>query len=261
MNEWSEGNASLCATRQRRILNHVWPALKQDGFLIYSTCTYNRQENEEHLVEFVKGGRAKSMVLTVDHGWGIEERTTNGMASYQFFPHKVKGEGFFISAVQKIEKEEEVGIRSKRFFENPSRKITDQLTSWVNGDTVEFISQDDLVIAIPKRLEQEIEFLSKRLRVIQKGTAMATVKHDKLIPEHSFALSHVINLPHFHTHELTHEQSLAYLRKDTLTLNLEKKGFILLTHLDVPIGWVNHLGNRSNNLYPSNWRIRAVGSK
>lgn len=256
MSEWSEDNASLCATRQHRILNQVWPALKQNGILIYSTCTYNKQENEQHLIELVKSGRAKSLPLKIDDVWGIDEKTDDDLHGYQFYPHKTKGEGFFISVVQKIESEYEIGIRSNKKFEHPSRKITDQLKGWLKSQEVEFISQDDLIIGLPKEYKEEIEFVSKNLRVIQKGTAIATLKHDKLIPEHSFALSTEINASNFFTFELTLEQALAYLRKDTLTLDSEKKGFTLLTYQNTPIGWMNHLGNRSNNLYPAAWRIR-----
>ncbi|MEG1188636.1 MAG: hypothetical protein RSE35_12440, partial [Bacteroidales bacterium] len=52
--------------------------------------------------------------------------------------------------------------------------------------------------------------------------------------------------------------ALAYLRREAVTLSTElPKGFVLLTYQDHPIGWVKHLGNRSNNLYPQEWRIRS----
>jgi len=257
MTEWSEDNANLCSTRQRRILNHIWPSLKRNGVLIYSTCTYNTRENEQHLIELVKSGRAKSLSLKIAGNWEIEEKTNNGLSCYQFYPHKTKGEGFFISVVQKIEGEDEVVVRTKKLFEYPSRKLADQLKNWIKSQDIEFILQDDLIIGLLTERKEEIGFISKNLRVIQKGTAIATAKHDKLIPEHSLALSTEIDTSSFSTFELTIEQALAYLRKDTLTLDSEKKGFTLLTYQKTPIGWVNHLGNRTNNLYPSNWRIRS----
>lgn len=256
MSEWSEENANLCSTRQRRILEHLWPSLKQNGILVYSTCTYNKRENEDQFTDLVKSGRAISLKLKVNTAWGIEEMESQGITGYQFYPHRAKGEGFFITVIQKIEDEDELEVRSKKMFENPSRKITDRLKTWIKNEMIEFISHDDLIIALPKEHKREIEFISKNLRVIQKGTGVATVKHDKLIPEHSLALSNEIDITNFTTLELTAEQALTYLRRDTLTLDSEKKGFVLLTHQNAAMGWVNHLGNRTNNLYPATWRIR-----
>ena len=258
MVEWSEENVELCSSRQQRILNQAWRALKQNGILIYSTCTYNPKENEINLARLIPENKAESLKLNLPVNWGVEEVAVENVFGYHFYPHKTKGEGFFVSVLKKIEHEEEVSIKSKRSFDYPYRKITERLSLWFkNQKEIEFISHDDLVLALPKESIQEIEFLSKNLRVIQKGTAVATIKHDKFIPEHSFALSNEINVENFPSIELTHEQAIAYLRKDVLNLNSDKTGFTLMKYQNLPIGWVNHLGNRTNNLYPSNWRIRT----
>lgn len=257
MAEWSEENANLCSSRQQRILSQVWPSLKQNGILIYSTCTYNRKENEQNLVSLVESGQAESVKLKVESSWGIEEVDDRGVIGYQCFPHKVKGEGFFVSVLKKKEDEDEIAARSKKMFEYTSRKLTERLSSWFkNSNDIEFISREDLILALPKENVNEIEFLSKNLRVIQKGTAVATVKHDKLIPEHAFALSNEINVENFPSIELTRDQAIGYLRKDNLNLTSDNTGFTLVTFQRTPIGWINQLGNRCNNLYPMNWRIR-----
>ena len=120
---------------------------------------------------------------------------------------------------------------------------------------IEFALHDELILALPKKYLFDITLLNKALRIIQKGTAIATAKHDKLIPEHAFALSNEINIENFPSIELTHEQAITYLRKDVLNLSDNKTGFTLMKYQGTPIGWANQLGNRMNNLYPSNWRI------
>ena len=100
------------------------------------------------------------------------------------------------------------------------------------------------------------EFLCRQLHIVSKGTALAEVKHDKLIPEHAFALLTNLNKEHFRQIELTEKQALAYLRKENLVVGEGERGFALLTFNGNGLGWVNLLGNRLNNLYPSNWRIR-----
>ncbi len=258
MNEWSEENAGLCSSRQQRIVNQIWPALKQNGVLIYSTCTYNPKENEENLSQLVAEGKAESLKLNVDSSLGVEETQVENIFGYHFYPHKTKGEGFFISVLQKKDEQFEITAHHKKIFDHPPKKIIDRLSSWfTNPETIEFALHDELILALPKKYLFDITLLSKALRIIQKGTAIAIAKHDKLIPEHAFALSNQINVENFPSIELSHEQAITYLRKDVLNLNSDQTGFTLLKYQGTPIGWVNHLGNRSNNLYPSNWRIRS----
>jgi len=255
--EWSEANVELCAVRQQRILNQVWPSLKKNGVLIYCTCTYNEKENEENLNWLVKEKKTESLKLKVESNWGVEEMQAKNVFGYRFYPHKTKGEGFFISVVRKTEEQQETSIHRKKTFDHPPTKIKERLSSWFkNSEDVEFVKHEELILALPRNYIFEIEFLSKFLKVIQKGTAIAIAKHDKLIPEHAFALSTRINHENFNSAELSLEEAIAYLRKDVLNLTSEKTGFSLMNFQNVPIGWANLLGNRMNNLYPSAWRIR-----
>lgn len=255
MAEWSEESAQLCSLRQRRILNEVWPALKQNGILIYSTCTYNPEENQTNLLALLKEKKAECIRLTIEKDWGITEIIEGSAIGYQCYPHRVKGEGFFISVIRKTEEQHEYSVSTKPLFQWVPKKIVDTLRGWTTSAETDFIIQDDLILALPTALRSEMELLNKRLKVIQKGTAVARLKHDKLVPEHAWALSQNINRENFTTIELSEEQALAYLRKDVFPLDQPAKGFALFTHRQVAIGWANLLGNRFNNLYPSNWRI------
>ncbi len=109
-------------------------------------------------------------------------------------------------------------------------KIKERLSAWFkNPDEVEFVKHEELILALPTNYIFEIEFLSKFLKVIQKGTAIATAKHDKLIPEHAFALSTKINQENFNSVELSLDAAIAYLRKDVMNLTSDKKGFTLMS--------------------------------
>ncbi len=255
--EWSEENVELCALRQQRILNQVWPSLKQNGILIYCTCTYNEKENEENLDWLVREKKAESIKLKVESSWGVEEVQTKNIFGYRFYPHKTKGEGFFISVVRKTEEQHEISIYRKKTFDHPTTKIKERLSDWLKESSeIEFIKQEELILALPKNYLFETEFLSKFLKVIQKGTAIAKAKHDKFIPEHALALSTKVKSESFSSIELSLAEAIAYLRKDVLNLSAEKTNFTLMNYKNMPIGWSNLLGNRMNNLYPSAWRIR-----
>ena len=73
VSEWSPANVRMCAERQREILADVWSALKQDGLLIYSTCTFNEYENEENVRWIAQELGAEVLRLHVEPGWNITE--------------------------------------------------------------------------------------------------------------------------------------------------------------------------------------------
>jgi 16S rRNA C967 or C1407 C5-methylase (RsmB/RsmF family)/NOL1/NOP2/fmu family ribosome biogenesis protein len=255
--EWSQDNVALCAKRQRRILNDVWPALKTGGILIYSTCTYNEFENEENIHWLQQEFNVEPVRLNIDETWSIHAIETPSFFGYRFFPHRVKGEGFFISVLRKLDEQPESRLSTKNIFTEPSKKIKDQLAEWVvRSDQKIFINRNDRVQFFPKGKNAEIEFIVKNLHVVLAGTFIATIKHDKLIPEHGLALSVELNRKMFNTIPLEKMEALQYLRKESISFIPNKKGFALITFEDMPLGWVNVLDNRLNNMYPSEWRIR-----
>jgi len=255
--EWSTDNVNLCSQRQRRILSDIWPALKENGILIYSTCTFNEKENEDNLNWLSKNHGVEFIDLQIDPEWKVEKVTVGKAIGYHFYPHKVTGEGFFISALRKIEPEQELRIRPGKNFSLASKKIAEQLNDWaINPENFKTIRQDNLLIKLPTELYDDMDFISKQLHVVSKGTAAAEVKHEKLIPEHAFALSTNLNKSNFAIIGLTLDEALAYLRKDNLLVGEGERGFALVTYNNSPLGWINRLGNRVNNLYPSSWRIR-----
>jgi 16S rRNA C967 or C1407 C5-methylase (RsmB/RsmF family) len=103
MNEWSEGNVNLCHQRQQRILADVYPALKEDGYLIYSTCSYAHQENEDILDWLCAEFDLESIRIPIYTEWGIVETESPLQKAwgYRFYPGKVKGEGLFAACLRK----------------------------------------------------------------------------------------------------------------------------------------------------------------
>ena len=130
MNEWSLANVDLCCKRQRRILADMWPALKTNGVLVYSTCTYNEQENEENLEWLQKQQNVEAIQLSLDHAWGIETVQAGKLEGYRCYPHNVKGEGFFLSVIRKKDSLAELRLKSKKVLQAPSKKIIEQLNEW-----------------------------------------------------------------------------------------------------------------------------------
>ena len=257
MNEWSMDTVQLCSLRQRRILSDVLPSLKENGILIYSTCTYNEQENENNLTWLSREEEVDFVPLTLNQDWGVETIQQENALGYRCYPHKVEGEGFFISVMRKKSSSGKVKIRSKKRFSWASKKMADQLSRWLlHPDQFNFVQYENLIITLPAKQYEDIQFLANQLKIVTKGTAIAEAKHEKLIPEHAFALSNEINKEYFQKINLNLDQALLFLKKENFVLDDNRRGFALMCYQENAIGWVNLLGNRFNNLYPSAWRIR-----
>ena len=257
--EWSPQNVALCASRQKRIIADVWPALKENGILIYCTCTYNEAENEANLLWLQKEHDIEFVELTLDPNWGIEATSSNGVRGYRFFPHRLRGEGFFISVMRKTEKTAPFRAKIKKSLALASKKTSETLQHWIKSskDSIFFL-HEDLVYFLPFVKSADVAAIAQYLKIIHAGTAVATLKHEKLIPEHALALSIEINMKHFKSLSLGREDAIRYLRRDLLPAIEDEKGHYLVTFEGTSLGWVNNLGNRINNMYPQEWRIRMA---
>src|SRR4029078_4127389 len=133
--EWSENNVQLCRQRQQRILSDVWPSLKKDGVLIYSTCSYSKEENEE-IVEWMGDNfSVGSLQLAIDKTWNVIE-SSNGC---RFWPDKVKGEGFFIACLKKLDGDDEADSRHRKKIGLLDKKEMEVVKGWINETDHEFV--------------------------------------------------------------------------------------------------------------------------
>ena len=248
---WSENNVMLCSQRQQRILADVWPALKKDGILIYSTCSYSKEE-DENIVEWMKDELIiNNEELIIDKNWGIMKSDL----SYRFWPDKLKGEGFFIAVVRKKEGEEPGNFRVSKKLNELIAKEIEQLKPWCEiNDRMAFVYGFDGVYAVDKKLLPDVCLLYSTLRTAYFGTRLGELMKNKLVPVHSLALSNLLlnSVPKI---SLSLDQSIRYLQKKDIDVEKNSKGWQLVCFNDQPLGWVNVLQNRINNYYPKELRI------
>lgn len=125
--EWSEANVELCWKRQREIIRNIWPTLKPDGILIYSTCTYNREENEDNVMWICNELSAKVLEVSTNSEWNITgSQTEANIPVYRFLPHKTQGEGLFMAVLRK--KEESNDNESDDIYNNENTKSKEKIT-------------------------------------------------------------------------------------------------------------------------------------
>ncbi len=260
--EWSEANAAHCVQRQRRILADVWPSLAEGGLLIYSTCTYNPAENEENIKWLSEFASIAPQALEIPESWGVVSTDANGYPCYRFYPHFVKGEGYFTAAVRKLD-EGESRQRQKNKTSLPLASKTEHLllNNLVQQLPLSYLNFEGNFLAFPSGWLTELDQVKANLRIIHAGVKMSEIKQGNLIPAHDLAVSTIVNKSHFPTVELSLEQSLHFLRKEDFQPMLTEKGWNLFTYLHHPIGWAKNIGNRFNNSYPKEWRIRMSTSE
>jgi len=257
--QWSVDNTNLCATRQRRILADIWPSLKNGGYLIYSTCTFNPAENEENLQWLANTNEIESIRIPVQESWGVEEVENNGLFGYRFLPHKVKGEGFFLTLIRKKEGRDSYSIpkKNKSKFERMPKQFVG-IRNWLNTSDSEYFAKGEFLIAFPENKIPVLNALADQLRIISFGLPVAQFKKNDLLPEHTYALSIDRNPAIFESVELDLRDALLFQKKEEIRISSTTKGWMLVNYQGVPLGFIKNLGNRANNYFPKEWRIRMA---
>lgn len=250
IDEWSENNVQLCSQRQQRILADTWPALKQDGILIYSTCSYSEEEDEEICKWIADSFSVERKLLKMDENWGIVESS----GGYRCWPDKVKGEGFFLACFQKKEGEDALTFRLKTKPEPVNNKDSAVIGKWIKEEGLDFIRHENTVYAWPRQHINDFSFLLEQLHIIYSGILIGKLVRDKLVPDHALAMNSVVDNSILKT-ELNYQQSIRYLQRKELDIEIKDRGWQLVTYQKHSLGWINVLPNRINNYYPKELRI------
>ncbi len=242
--EWSEENVAMCSIRQKEILKHAVACLKPGGFLIYSTCTFEPDENDNQLadcglrivdLEIQKFGQVKTKL------------------GYQFYPHKIKGEGFYISIMQK-EGGETTKHEQQTTNNKPSQFSILNTQYLKQADNFQTHTKNDMLFAIPKMLMNDFLIIEKHFYIRHAGIFMGTIKGKDFLPSHDLALSNYVkvDLPAI---ELNHEDAITYLRCESPKIKPEHRGWCLIKYQGYNLGWIKAIEGRFNNYFPKELRI------
>ncbi|WP_409932589.1 methyltransferase RsmF C-terminal domain-like protein [Xanthocytophaga flavus] len=255
--EWSEANVHLCAERQHRILADVWNALKPDGFLIYSTCTYNANENEQVLQWLTENYEVKGVEVVVPDQWNITVSSTRDINGYRFYPHRTEGEGLFMAVLQKTEGQERSFRKPKKptWLKAP-RKEVEIVSGWIQErDDWEWLRWQEKMVILPAGMYDHAEQLAQHTRIVYAGVDVAEIIRDQANPLPALALFDDMNPRHFAVEEVDLEKALRFLKKEDIALETGK-GWKLIVYQNIPLGWVKQIGHRANNYFPNEWRLR-----
>jgi 16S rRNA C967 or C1407 C5-methylase (RsmB/RsmF family)/NOL1/NOP2/fmu family ribosome biogenesis protein len=262
ISEWSLQNVENCWQRQREIVYDIWKCLKPGGILIYSTCTFNTKENEENVKWICEELGADVLPISINKEWNITGSLLDSFDKpvYRFLPGRTRGEGLFLAVLRKDGDIQQAGTRISIPSKHKVLKLkTDMKQYWINrAENFEFSVRDNVITAFPRAFYDIYSSAINKLKVISAGIKIGEIKGKDIIPDESLALSLALNRDMFPNVELTYEQAISYLHKEAVTLPTDTpRGFVLLTFKGMPLGFEKNIGNRANNLYPQEWRIKS----
>lgn len=258
--EWTPSSPRQCADRQRDILNSVWQALTPGGYMVYSTCTINKEENEDIVAYIHDTFGATPIDLNLEEG--VCSRLSP-YPCYRMMPHRMRGEGLFMAVFRK-EVDDAECISTKRADKKsniPKSVVPKEVKAWVSAECKDWhwqIYSDDIVYTYPEDISPLLEKLTKqKIHLLSFGVPVAILRGKSSLPHAGLAYSIVFNRDSFNVSDVAYADAISLLSRETIVLDTSlPQGIRLITYRGFPLGFVKHLGNRTNNLYPQHWRIK-----
>ena len=238
--DWSPETVEMCARRQREILHSAARLLRCGGRLVYSTCTFAPEENEQTVAAFL-ADHPDFVAEQVEAPWFSPGE--NG--SYRLWPHKLLGEGHFLAVLRKLGQEEGEGsiCAGQKLPAQWLDFAKDMEITLPEGKTLSFGSS---LYWVPNELPE-----LRGLKVLRPGLELGEVKKDRFEPAHALALwlqgcKREISLPS------DGNEIKAYLHGEVIETDC--KGWCLVKVDDYSIGWGKGDGHILKNHYPKGLR-------
>jgi|SRR5690625_3505495 len=258
---WSVGNVAHCANRQGQILIEANKMLKPGGQLVYSTCTFSPEENEQMISHFVREHPEFSIEeihIQDDFQQGrsewVDDPVENLERTIRIWPQHVAGEGHFIAVLKKSDQAEQDrkalpkirSIKNKKRLADFYRFAEEALLTIPKGNFVFFGSELYLVPEAMVSLD--------RLKVVRAGLHLGTQKKNRFEPSHALALSlRQKDVKHSWSASFADEKIAAYLRGETFTVD-KPDGWYLILVDGFSLGWGKVTGRTMKNHYPKGLR-------
>ena len=238
--DWSSENVEACARRQLKILDSAAKALRPGGILVYSTCTFAPEEDEQTVAAFLED-HPDFVPEPVEAPWF----TPGENASYRMWPHKLLGEGHFAAVLRKT------GGETGEIPELKGEKLPKQWESFAKelGITLpagKAVSFGQSLFWAPEGMPD-----IQRLKVLRPGLELGTVKKDRFEPAHALALW-LSSCANMLTLDPDSEEMKAYLHGDVVPSGM--KGWCLVRAGSYSIGWGKGDGRVLKNHYPKGLR-------
>ncbi len=236
---WSIERIQECSHRQKNILTQAYKSLKKDGYLIYSTCTYAKEENEDIVEWFLNSFEDIELVpIDVDYGRpGFIEGTR------RIFPMD-GGEGHFIAKFHKKDGE----VKTFKYFKD--RKYDSSIRLFLL-DQLGFLP---LYIRVEKDKIYAMEHPFIDYKNVRQGIYVGDLKKNRIEPSHAFYLNASWIHDYCHVYDVTKEELDLFMHGQQLDVHASK-GYLALTYKNIPFAFGKSDGNRITNKVPKGIRL------
>lgn len=248
--QWSPALIAECAARQHEIVDSLWRTLRPGGVFIYSTCTFNLDEDERVVARLIDEYGAEPLEIpALQRPEILGACAPYSFPAYRFLPGTVRGEGLFMAMLRKPGDADPARVKTAKIKTLKDFKLP------LNGEWV-CVADNNTLRAIPARHVDLNAAVSGSMHVISSGIELGEMKGRDFIPAQPLALAVALKQESYPQAELDRETALRYLRREAISLpEGTPRGIVLLTYMGKSLGFAKNLGNRANNLYPAQWRI------
>ena len=268
ISEWSPENVVTSAARQREILANGAKCLAPGGYLLYSTCTYSVEENEQIIADFLSAHPAFHLcpchdavaACTAD---GVELPDRQGIElslCRRFYPHRSPGEGQFVALLRREEEGETRKLVKDALLpiSKQERGIADAFLAETCGPLGGLCLCGGTVSAFPVR--EEMDFPIPPFGVVSVGAALGTVQKGRMIPHHHFFMAYGTGFASRLILEPDEDAVVRYLAGEEIACEATLHGFtallLRLGETAVTLGGGKASGGRLKNYYPKGLRVR-----
>jgi 16S rRNA C967 or C1407 C5-methylase (RsmB/RsmF family)/NOL1/NOP2/fmu family ribosome biogenesis protein len=252
--EWKESFAHTCAVRQHEILQEAFRLLKPGGYLLYSTCTFAPEENEEIISYLTEEFQLENISVEMKKEWNVDVVKGTFGEGYRMLPHNTPGEGFFCALMKKPERNtEKIRFKSNMKIVPLNAKERSTVNAFIRED-VALVKNEKGLVFLDTLQHTFKEIWRALLPNANAGTLVGEFMKDKFIPGQGIANTG-IECTEVRKLELSYDDVIRYLKKEVIQVEAEA-GFVIVTFEHQNIGWGKVVGTRLNNNYPNEWRIR-----
>ena len=253
--DWSEDNVNISASRQSEILSNAKQLVKAGGYLLYSTCTYSPEENEENVARFLRENTDFELVRVKEK---LIEKTAPAMAKYaegvenieyarRFYPHVSDGEGQFLALMRRSE---DASVRARILYKDESKPLSKTESAMVNAFFKEALTKepDGRVVKVGDNIALVGHSCPiPKGSVFMSGVLLGEIKGSTFFPHHQFFSAYA---DHF-----KHQENLK--RGDPRVESISgAKGWCAVLFEGAALGGGKASGGKIKNHYPKGLRTR-----